>query len=196
MLESCDDESDVVDDKTQAFKRYDIVSIEKNKERAKKLQENHGGWNPKMSSHSLISPAFIQVLGLKGIVNKVDGDGDVLVECINSTKYAGDRAPFAQWFFNPNLLTPFDTSDMTFQDGDFVLVIDSYQKVKALQDSAHGGWNEKMRESLGKAGIVSGVLSNGRIKVKLGSRPWVFNKEALRLIAKSEEMMQAVLQGD
>ena len=46
--------------------------------------------------HSLISPAFIQVLGLKGIVNKVDGDGDVLVECINSTKYAGDRAPFAQ----------------------------------------------------------------------------------------------------
>jgi len=35
---------------------------------------------------------------------------------------------------------------MTFQDGDFVLVIDSYVKVKALQDSEHGGWVDKMRE--------------------------------------------------
>ena len=51
-----------------------------------------------------------------------------------------------RWFFNAKLLTLFDTSDMEIQDGDFVLVIDSYKKVKALQDSAHGGWNEKMRE--------------------------------------------------
>jgi len=35
---------------------------------------------------------------------------------------------------------------MEIQDGDFVLVIDSYKKVKALQDSAHGGWNDKMRD--------------------------------------------------
>lgn len=44
------------------------------------------------------------------------------------------------------MLTFVDTADMEIQDGDFVLVIDSYTKVKALQDSAHGGWNEGMRK--------------------------------------------------
>ena len=56
------------------------------------------------------------------------------------------RVPCIRWFFNPKLLTFVDTSTMAIQDGDFVLVLDSYAKVKALQDSAHGGWNEKMRE--------------------------------------------------
>jgi len=53
---------------------------------------------------------------------------------------------YSRWFFNPKLLKLIDTSHMTLQDGDFVLVIDSYLKVKALQDSEHGGWVDKMRE--------------------------------------------------
>ena len=39
-----------------------------------------------------------------------------------------------------------DTSEMTVEIGDFVLVNDSYKKVKALQDKGHGGWKEEMRK--------------------------------------------------
>ena len=49
-------------------------------------------------------------------------------------------------FFNPAMLTKVDTTNKTLQDGDFVCVIDSYEKLKAHQDSAHGGWKETMRE--------------------------------------------------
>ena len=49
-------------------------------------------------------------------------------------------------YFNPAMLTNVDATNKTPQDGDFVCVIDSYEKVKALQDAGHGGWKEKMRE--------------------------------------------------
>jgi len=39
----------------------------------------------------LLKRDLFQVLGMKGIVNKVDDDGDVLVECINSTKYVNNN---------------------------------------------------------------------------------------------------------
>ena len=39
-----------------------------------------------------------------------------------------------------------DTSNVRLQVGDTVLVINSYETVKALQDEDHGGWIEKMRE--------------------------------------------------
>ena len=35
---------------------------------------------------------------------------------------------------------------MKIQLGDFVLVLDSYKTVKALQDEDHGGWAKDMRK--------------------------------------------------
>ncbi|KAK2149553.1 hypothetical protein NP493_2955g00000 [Ridgeia piscesae] len=90
-----------------------------------------------------------------------------------------------RWLFNPALLTIVNTTNMTIQNGDFVFVNESYEKVKSLQDSAHGGWNEKMRKTLGEAGVVTQVRTNGRIRVKVGSRSWIYNKLALTLVAKS-----------
>ena len=37
-------------------------------------------------------------------------------------------------------------SNVKLEVGDTVLVINSYETVKALQDEKHGGWVEKMRE--------------------------------------------------
>ena len=51
-----------------------------------------------------------------------------------------------RWFSNPGMLTKVDTSTSILQDGDFVYVVDSIDKVKALQDSANGGWNAKMEK--------------------------------------------------
>ncbi|KAI0240476.1 hypothetical protein LSAT2_008785 [Lamellibrachia satsuma] len=105
---------------------YDIVVIEKNKDRVKELQEGHGGWKA----------SLVSVLGKNGIVNQIDENGDVFVEFPHTTN---------QWF-NPKLLTVVDTTNVKIRVGDLVVVIDSYKKVKALQDKAHGGWTNEMRK--------------------------------------------------
>ncbi|KAK2138070.1 hypothetical protein NP493_8963g00000, partial [Ridgeia piscesae] len=115
------------------------------------------------------------VLGKNGIVNTIDGDGDVYVEFHDADDY----------WFNPELLTIVDTSDVEIQCGDFVLVLDSYRKVKALQDEAHGGWKSQMGKMLGHSGLVLDVLSNGCAEVLLGSRTWKFNVKALRFISRT-----------
>ena len=51
-----------------------------------------------------------------------------------------------RFWFNPKLLEFIDTSKETTEAGDFVLVVDSYKKVKALQDEDHGGWTKKMQK--------------------------------------------------
>ena len=53
---------------------------------------------------------------------------------------------FTRYWFNPELLKAVDMSSRTIGIGDFVLVIDSHEEVKALQDEEHGGWVEKMRK--------------------------------------------------
>ena len=53
---------------------------------------------------------------------------------------------FTRYWFNPKLLKAVDTSSTTIGIGDFVLVIDSHEEVKALQDEEHGGWVEDMRK--------------------------------------------------
>ena len=49
-------------------------------------------------------------------------------------------------WFNPKLLKVVDTSSETIQVGDFVLVMDSYKKVKGLQDELNIGWKDAMRK--------------------------------------------------
>ncbi|KAK2154909.1 hypothetical protein NP493_2127g00003 [Ridgeia piscesae] len=163
-----------------------MVVVDSNKDKVRSLQEGHGGWKSCLELDDNLEQLFLVtigdltalkgVLGKSGIVNRIDDDGDVYVEF----KDIDD-----QWF-NPEVLKVVDTSDVEIQFGDFVLVLDSYRTVKALQDKDHGGWTSQMRKTLGHGGLVLGVLSNGRARVLIGRRPWVFNVKALRLISRSD----------
>ncbi|KAI0240090.1 hypothetical protein LSAT2_009191 [Lamellibrachia satsuma] len=157
--------ADQEEEDNQPFHMYDVVTIEEDKDRVKQLQEDRAIWEPSMTS----------VLGLTGIVNKINDDGNVFVECNSGTKY----------WFNPKLLNPVDTSNTTVGIGDFVLVIDSHETVKALQDKEHGGWVENMRKNLGTTGIVLSILPNECATIFIDGRRWTYNLKALRHIAKS-----------
>ena len=68
-----------------------------------------------------------------------------------------------RWWFNSTLLEVIDTSDTSIEVGDFVLVIDSYKKVKDLQDVDHGGWNDNIRgvrncQSITKSNVSFPIL--------------------------------------
>ncbi|KAI0234483.1 hypothetical protein LSAT2_015246 [Lamellibrachia satsuma] len=169
LLQICNDDSDEEEedqDQDRPFKKYDIVSIERDKETAEAFQEDHGGYASRMAL----------VLGSRGYVLKVDDDGDVHVKCINQSK----------WCFNPKLLEVVDTSKMTIEIGDFVFVINSYATVKALQDEDHGGWQEEMRENLGVIGTVVDILPNGLANVVISEKSWIYNMKAIRHIARSD----------
>ena len=58
----------------------------------------------------------------------------------------GNEYVFLSQWFNPKLLTVVDTTNVKIRVGDLVVVIESYKKVKALQDKAHGGWTSDMRK--------------------------------------------------
>ncbi|KAI0207867.1 hypothetical protein LSAT2_007472, partial [Lamellibrachia satsuma] len=116
------------------FKGDDVVVVSKDEAKVKSLQEGHGGWNGDMA----------KCLGLKGIVHRVDSDGDIYVECINQDK----------WTFHPDVLEHVDTSAVAIRKGSLVLVIDDYETVRKFQDDHHGSWNEAMRKVLGRAGTV------------------------------------------
>ena len=44
------------------------------------------------------------------------------------------------------MLQVVNTSQMSIEVGDFVVVTDSNKKLKTLQDEKHGGWNVGMRK--------------------------------------------------
>ncbi|KAI0240475.1 hypothetical protein LSAT2_008784 [Lamellibrachia satsuma] len=165
LLQPCTEQIGQAREDSRPFERYDIVSLEKDKKTVMTLQKDHDGWTPSMT----------WLLGLNGVIRKVKENGDVFVEYSNDNTY----------WFNPNLLEVVDTSHMPIEVGDFVLVNHSAKKVKALQDENHGGWNEKMRKTMGSTGIVVGVLSNGRARVFISGHRWIYNVNALRHIARS-----------
>ncbi|KAI0227686.1 hypothetical protein LSAT2_021812 [Lamellibrachia satsuma] len=167
LLKLCDEE-DTEEEyrRDQPFNRYDIVVIEKNKDRVMELQGNHGGWKA----------SLVSILGKNGIVNRTDEDGDVFVELPSDTK---------QWF-NPKLLTVIDTTNVKIGVGDLVVVIDCYKTFRALQDKVHVGWTSEMRKLLGSAGKIVAELPNGRVQVFMASRTWVINVKAVTFISRAD----------
>ncbi|XP_023931291.1 uncharacterized protein LOC106156501 [Lingula anatina] len=156
------------------FKRYDVVQIASEESVVKLLQEGHGGWMDEMK----------QNVGVKGIVNNIDSNGDVFVECINGGK----------WYFNPEVLIKVDPNpNQDFDAGDFVIIKDvEVSEAKALQ-AGHGEWHSSMEKALGKTGIVKSVLTGDRVKVEVAGHTWIFNKALLLLVANAEEMMHGIL---
>ncbi|XP_031569702.1 uncharacterized protein LOC116304135 [Actinia tenebrosa] len=146
------------------FHRFDVVQIPKEQSVMELLQDGHGGWNDRMKL----------CLGIKGLVNKVDKDGDVFVECIN-----GD-----DWTFNPELLIKVEPDPSAKKEaGDFVLVMDDVETVKQLQVN-HGGWVKGMEKCCGHTGIIKAVLPNARLRIEVAHDTWIFNENAIKLVAK------------
>ncbi|KAI0236727.1 hypothetical protein LSAT2_012726, partial [Lamellibrachia satsuma] len=188
------------------------VLVESDQSTAIRLQESHGGWVSKMVQYlgktGVIKGTFQDIIKVqfsdgqtwsfnksllcpaedtehpedtkkpfnRGYVKKVDCDGDVFVKCVNQSKY----------LFDPKLLKVIDTSKWAVEIGDFVLVIDSYKKVKALQDKGHGGWKEEMGKTLGSVGTVVDVLPSGCARVVVSESSWIYNAEALKVIARCD----------
>ncbi|KAI0232739.1 hypothetical protein LSAT2_016950 [Lamellibrachia satsuma] len=92
------------------FKRYDIVCIEKNKDKVKSLQQDHGGWDSSM----------VSVLGKNGIVNKVDEDGDVFVEFADKPKANLPKPP--EFFVSDEISDRFRGEDV-LSDLDIVICL-------------------------------------------------------------------------
>ncbi|KAI0230559.1 hypothetical protein LSAT2_019111, partial [Lamellibrachia satsuma] len=136
---------------------YDIVVIEKNKDRVMELQGDHGGWKA----------SLVSVLGKNAIVNRIDEDGDVLLELPDDTKH----------IFNPKLLTVIDTTNVKIGVGDLVVVIDCYKTLRALQEKA---------DLLGSAGKIVAELPNGRVQVFMANRSWVINAKAVTFISRAD----------
>ncbi|XP_013416219.1 serine/threonine-protein kinase ATG1 [Lingula anatina] len=156
------------------FKRFDVVQIAEEAEVVKLLQKGHGGWNEKMTL----------CLGIKGLINRVDKDGDVFVECIN-----GD-----DWTFNPEILIKVeDDPNAEIEAGDFVLIKNVAKSEAQELQRNHGEWANGMERSLGHTGIVKAVLKGDRVRVEVARHVWIFNKKLVKLVAKSEEMLLAIL---
>ncbi|KAI0227684.1 hypothetical protein LSAT2_021813 [Lamellibrachia satsuma] len=167
LLKLCDEEDTEEEDRrSQPFKRYDIVVIEKNKDRVMGLQEDHGGWKA----------SLVSVLGKNAIVNRIDDDGDVFLELPDDTNQ----------LFNPKLLTVIDTTNVKIGVDDLVVVIDCYKTFRALQEKANLGWTSDMRKILGSAGKIVAELSNGLVEVFMASRSWVINVKAVTFISRAD----------
>ena len=56
---------------------------------------------------------------------------------------------FCSWYLNPAALTVVDTDDVEIEEGDFVVISNMEDKVKAKQQG-HGGWNPAMEKVIRK----------------------------------------------
>ena len=103
-------------------------------EEAKALQQSHGGWSDGMGA----------LLGREGLVLSIDGDGDVHVSFDGHTTC-----------LNPRLIELVSTLT-TFPVGSLVRIKrPALEEVRGLQQ-AHGGWDERMADQLGRVGRYDG----------------------------------------
>nr|XP_039250524.1 E3 ubiquitin-protein ligase MIB2-like isoform X1 [Styela clava] len=140
----------------------------------RQMQEGHGGWNPKMAN----------LIGIVGVVHRITNTGDVRVQYklmptqssspqVSSTPSVSSATDSNRWTINPDALTKIN-------EGNQVIVIDDYAKVKQMQSSEHGNWNEKMKECLGQKGVIAEVYADGDVRVEFSSqRQWTFNPACL-----------------
>ncbi|GLC66739.1 hypothetical protein PLESTF_000467000 [Pleodorina starrii] len=115
---------------------------------AKALQSGHGGWADVMEKQ----------LGMPGVVQSIDKDGDVTVKMDAD----GDAK-----LWNPALVLPgvvMPTAALSVGSKATIKNL-SADTAKAMQDG-HGGWSANMAKYLGKTGTVSYKYTDGDVKVK------------------------------
>lgn len=108
-----------------------------------KLQQGHGGWNPRMTEY----------LTEVGNVHRITDKGDIRVQydgCAN------------RWTFHPAALSKI----CTFQFNDIITIINDPAKVQQLQKN-HGEWVETMRSALGKSARVLKIYADGDLRIQM-----------------------------
>jgi E3 ubiquitin-protein ligase mind-bomb len=138
----------------------DKVQVVVSREELERLQEGHGGFNPKM----------LEVVDGNGIVHRMTTGGDVRVQ------YPGQPVSSYRWTINPLAL-----ATVNFKTGDHVrLIQENVEAITRLQQN-HGGWTPDMEEAMGKTGSVVKVFSDGDVRVAiLNNQEWNFNPACLR----------------
>lgn len=124
-----------------------------------KLQQGHGGWNPRMVEH----------LSKLGTVHRITEKGDIRVQYDNCPN---------RWTFHPAALVKV----VSFRVGDLVTIINDASKVQQLQ-KGHGEWIELMRYALGKLCKVVKVYSDGDLRIEQldDCFEWTLNPKCVKL---------------
>ncbi|XP_067621868.1 E3 ubiquitin-protein ligase MIB2 [Eurosta solidaginis] len=124
-----------------------------------KLQQGHGGWNPRM----------VEQLSKLGTVHRITEKGDIRVQYDNCPN---------RWTFHPAALVKV----MSFRVGDLVTIINDANKVQQLQ-KGHGEWIDLMRYALGKHCKVIKVYSDGDLRIQQldDGVEWTLNPKCVRL---------------
>nr|XP_022342890.1 E3 ubiquitin-protein ligase MIB2-like isoform X2 [Crassostrea virginica] len=131
------------------LKKGDKCVIDMPETPLKELQRGHGGWSIRMS----------ECIGEIATVKDFPNDSTVEVE------YKGRSYQFhagaVRKVYDVNV-------------GDVVQVLKDETKAVLLQRS-HGGWNDDMKQTLGKVGKVVKIDSDGDVAVAFGNQAWVYN---------------------
>ncbi|XP_017855238.2 E3 ubiquitin-protein ligase MIB2 isoform X2 [Drosophila busckii] len=124
-----------------------------------KLQQGHGGWNPRMVEH----------LAKLGTVHRITDKGDIRVQYENCPN---------RWTFHPAALVKV----VSFRVGDLVTIINDAHKVQQLQ-KGHGEWIDIMRYALGKLCKVVKVYSDGDLRIQQldDGFEWTLNPKCVKL---------------
>ena len=132
------------------------------------LQENHGGFNPKM----------LEFIDLVGEVHRMTSSGDCRIQ------YPGDPPSAHRWTVNPAALT-----SIQFSVGQNVKLIKDMEIMRKLQNG-HGGWSEAMSEAINKVGRVVKIYPEYDLRVNFMDKEWTFNPVCLRAASASEHPEQ------
>ncbi|XP_018803462.1 PREDICTED: E3 ubiquitin-protein ligase MIB2 [Bactrocera latifrons] len=124
-----------------------------------KLQQGHGGWNPRM----------VEQLPKLGAVHRITEKGDIRVQYDNCPN---------RWTFHPAALVKV----ISFRVGDLVTIINDANKVQQLQ-KGHGEWIDLMRYALGKRCKVIKVYSDGDLRIQQldDGFEWTLNPKCVHL---------------
>lgn len=148
---------------TEVFHVGDKVKvIVEDEEELKRLQNGHGGWNPRMA----------RFLGKVGAIHRSTENGDLRVKFPESQ---------LRWTFNPVALVKIPS----FAVDDIVRVIDDAERVRSLQ-VGHGEWIDQMRVTLGQKGKIVKVYLDNDLRVNMDSgTTWTFNPLCVTLVSSA-----------
>ncbi|CAH1779267.1 unnamed protein product [Owenia fusiformis] len=156
-----------------SFSAGDVVYMTTNPEKAKELQEGHGGWNDQIS----------RCLGKRGVVSE---------KVAHVWKVRFDNG--MKWSINPALLSKNPERGATsgkFNRYDIVVITCNARTLQQKQ-IGHGGCNEKMLKVIGVRGIVREVDSDNDVVVEfINSDKWCLNPELLTKVDTSKEEIKS-----
>lgn len=159
ILGKTEEQQPIVSTVKPMFSVGDRVKVCLDIEALMKLQQGHGGWNPRMVEH----------LNKIGMVHRITEKGDVRVQYENCPN---------RWTFHPAALIKV----CSFRVGDLVTIINDTTKVQQLQ-KGHGEWIEPMKNVLGKACKVIKVYSDGDLRIQQldDGFEWTLNPKCVKL---------------